>query len=78
VVFPSLKAKKLKRVLMRKPLSYRVVGQEGSHCKLESKNGYPPIDFVHHDKDNVPPGLVRRMLVHRVGLTEPEARKLIK
>jgi predicted RNA binding protein YcfA (HicA-like mRNA interferase family) len=78
VVFPSLKAKQLKRVLKRKPLCYREVSQVGSHCKLESSNGYPPIDFVHHDKDEVPPGLVRRMLVHRVGLTEQEARKLVK
>lgn len=77
MVFPSLKAKKLMKVLQRKPLCYEVVSQEGSHCKLQSKTGYPPIDFVHHDKDEVPPGLVRQMLVKRVGLTEKEALELI-
>jgi predicted RNA binding protein YcfA (HicA-like mRNA interferase family) len=77
VVFPSLGAKKLMKVLKRKPLSYRVDSQVGSHRKLKSKNGYPDIDFVHHDKDEVPPGLVRRMLCHRVGLSEKEAKELI-
>jgi predicted RNA binding protein YcfA (HicA-like mRNA interferase family) len=77
VVFPSLGAKKLMRILKKKPLKYRVVSQVGSHRKLQSMNGYPDIDFVYHDKDEVPPGLVRRMLCHRVGLTEEEAKDLI-
>jgi predicted RNA binding protein YcfA (HicA-like mRNA interferase family) len=77
VVFPSLKAKQLMKVLKRQPLCYSVVSQVGSHRKLESANGYPPIDFVFHDKVEVPPGLVRRMLCHHVGLTEEEAKDLI-
>jgi len=77
VVLKSLKAKQLLKVLKRKPLCYSVVAQVGSHRKLESKNGYPPIDFVFHDKVEVPPGLVRRMLCQRVGLTEQEAKDLI-
>ena len=77
MVFPSLKAKKLMKALKRRPLSYKIVHQEGSHRKLESPNGYPSIDFVYHDKDTVPPGLVRQMLVKRVGLSEKEALKLL-
>jgi predicted RNA binding protein YcfA (HicA-like mRNA interferase family) len=77
VVFKSLKAKQFMKVLKRKPLSYRVVAQTGSHRKLESKNGYPPIDFVFHDKAEIPPGLVRRILCQRVGLSEDEAKDLI-
>ena len=77
MVLKSLKAKQLLKVLKRKPLCYSVVEQVGSHRKLESKNGYPPIDFVYHDKVEVPPGLVRRMLCQRVGLTEQEAKDLI-
>ena len=60
------------RVLKRKPLKYRVVAQE-----LESETGYPPIDFVFHDRVTVPPGLVRQMLVKRVGLSQSEALKLL-
>jgi predicted RNA binding protein YcfA (HicA-like mRNA interferase family) len=77
VVFKSLKAKQLLKVLRRKPLCYRVVDQTGSHRKLESTNGYPPIDFVFHDKVEIPPGLVRRVLCQYVGLTEAEAKDLI-
>ncbi len=77
MVFPSLKAKQLMKVLKRKPLCYRVVAQTGSHRKLESDKGYPPIDFVFHDKVEVPPGLVRQMLCHHIGLTEKEAKDLI-
>lgn len=78
MVFPSLRAKKLLRVLKRKPLRYQVVEQTGSHRKLESAEGYPAINFAFHDKDEVPPGLVRQILVQRVGLSEQEALELIK
>jgi predicted RNA binding protein YcfA (HicA-like mRNA interferase family) len=42
--FPSLKAKKLVRVLEAQPLGYRVVRQKGSHRKLEAPN-HPPITW---------------------------------
>ena len=78
VVFPSLKAKQLLKVLGRKPLSYSVSKQVGSHRKLESAEGYPMINYAFHSKDEVPPGLVRRILVQQVGLSEQEALELIK
>jgi predicted RNA binding protein YcfA (HicA-like mRNA interferase family) len=46
--FPSVKAKKLLRVLQAQPLAYRVVRQKGSHRKLEAPN-HPPITFAFHD-----------------------------
>lgn len=36
--FPSLKAKKLIRVLEAQPLGYRIARQKGSHSKLEAPN----------------------------------------
>jgi predicted RNA binding protein YcfA (HicA-like mRNA interferase family) len=77
VEFPSVGAKKLLKVLKKAPLSYRVVEQTGSHRKLESKNGYPPLNFAWHDGVEIPPGLVRRVLCHTIGLTEAEAKELI-
>ncbi len=65
------------RVLKREPLKYNVISQTGSHRKLESATGYPPIDFCFHDQDTVPPGLVRQVLVKRVGLDEAAAIRLI-
>lgn len=39
--------------------------------------GYPPVTFAFHDRATVPGGLVRTILVDRVGLTEAEARQLL-
>ena len=76
VRFPSLKAPKFLAILMRKPLSYRVASQTGSHRHLESPD-YPPLDFAWHDNQTLPGGLVRRVLMKRVGLSEEEARKVV-
>lgn len=45
-----MKARALLRVLMREPLSYRIVRQRGSHRRLESAMGFPPLLFAFHDK----------------------------
>jgi predicted RNA binding protein YcfA (HicA-like mRNA interferase family) len=78
VVFPSLKAPRLLAILQREPLAYEVVAQRGSHRKLGSRNGYPPLGFSWHDRYTVPPGLVRKTLVRDVGLDEREALELIR
>lgn len=70
--FPSLKAKQLLRILMRKPLSYRVVAQTGSHRKLEAA-GRPNVNFAWHDGATVPPSKVKKLLVTKIGLSEEEA-----
>ncbi len=74
--FPSMKARRLLAILMREPLNYRVVRQTGSHRTLRAP-GRRPVLFAMHDKDTVPPRVVRKILVHDVGLDEHEARRLL-
>ena len=74
--FASMKARRLRAVLERRPLGYRVVRQTGSHRRLEAP-GRPPITFGFHDKATISGGLVREILVNRIGLAEAEARKLL-
>lgn len=62
---------------MREPLRYRVVRQAGSHRVLESARGFPRLGFTWHDGATLPPGMVRKVLVDRVGLSEREARELL-
>lgn len=74
--FPSLKSQQLLAILKREPLKYEVVRQNGSHRKLESLNGYPPLGFSYHDGVTVGPGAVKRILVDDVGLGRQEALDL--
>jgi predicted RNA binding protein YcfA (HicA-like mRNA interferase family) len=76
-VFPSMKARELRRVLERKPLSYETDHSRGSHFLLTSPTGHPPLRFAFHDADTVPGGLVRKILVNDVGLTEEKALGLL-
>ena len=75
--FPSLKADRLLAILKRKPLSYRIVRQEGSHRWLESSSGYPPLEFAFHKGREVPPHIVKKVLTKDVGLSAEEARTLV-
>ena len=74
--FPSLKARALLAVLCREPLDYRVVRQVGSHRRLEAPNR-PSLTLAFHERTTIAPGLVRKILVDDVGLTEDEARRLL-
>jgi predicted RNA binding protein YcfA (HicA-like mRNA interferase family) len=74
--FPSMKAHELLAVLMRAPLSYKIVRRRGSHRRLKAP-GRPPITFAFHDRATVAPGLVRKILCRDVGLGEAEALKLL-
>lgn len=76
--FPSLKSGQLESILFRKPLSYEVVRQSGSHKTLESSNGYPPLGFSWHDGVDLPPGLVRKVLTKDVGLSNADALAAIR
>jgi predicted RNA binding protein YcfA (HicA-like mRNA interferase family) len=67
----------LAQVLQAVPLSYSVVRQSGSHRKLESANGYPPLNLAFHDKQTIPPGLVRSILTKGCGLDTETARSLL-
>ena len=75
--FPSHKARQLLAIHSREPLAYAVVRQQGSHRRLQSTNGYPPLSFAWHDGATIPPGLVRKVLVKDVGLSEAAALALI-
>lgn len=74
--FPSLKAKKLIRVLEAQPLGYRIVRQKGSHRKLEAPNR-PPITFAFHDNQTIRPSTVKDILCSQVGLAEQDALALL-
>jgi len=74
--FPSLKARELLKVLTGQ-LGYSVARQKGSHRRLKSAEGYPPLTFAFHDGQSLAPGLVRDVLVKQVGLEPDEALKLL-
>lgn len=77
-VYGSLKARQLRRVLERRPLSYRVDNDTpGSHTVLISENGYPRLVWAFHDGQTLSPGLVRNILEKQVGLSEEEATALL-
>ena len=72
--FPARKARVVLRMLER--IGYRVERQRGSHRKLVAE-GRLPIGFAFHDRSEVPPQALRRMLVERAGLTDDEIRQLL-
>jgi predicted RNA binding protein YcfA (HicA-like mRNA interferase family) len=74
--FPSLKAQRLLSILRAEPLGYSVVRQSGSHRQLRAE-GRPPLTFAFHDSATIPGGMVRKILVHDVGLDEDEARRIV-
>jgi predicted RNA binding protein YcfA (HicA-like mRNA interferase family) len=67
---------RLLAILTREPLGYRIVRQVGSHRRLEAE-GWPALTFAFHERATIPPGLVRKILVRDVGLSEEEARRLL-
>jgi predicted RNA binding protein YcfA (HicA-like mRNA interferase family) len=74
--FPSLKAKKLLRVLQAEPLRYRTVRQKGSHRVMEAPNR-PTLIFAFHDNQTIRPSTVKDILCSQVGLAEQEALALL-
>ncbi len=72
-----MRAPELLAILTREPLNYRIVRQRGSHRRLESDSGYPPLGFAWHDGVTIPPGLVRKVLTKDVGLPTEEALRLL-
>jgi predicted RNA binding protein YcfA (HicA-like mRNA interferase family) len=63
-----MRGRELLRLLMRPPLSYRIIRQRGSHRRLASDRGYPPISYAYHDADTVGPAAIRRVLIRQIGL----------
>ena len=59
------------------PLSAtRSHAQGGSHTVLVAE-GRPQLIFAFHDNQTIPPGLVQKILVRDVGLSESEALDLL-
>ena len=76
--FPSMKAKDFLALLMRKQLGYQVIRQSGtSHRIMESTNGFPRLVVSFHDRQTIPPGLVRKILMKDIGLTEKQCKDLL-
>lgn len=74
--FPSMKAKKM-RALLRAQGYLAVPGRgRGSHTVLECP-GRPQILFAFHDKDNIGPVMVRKILM-QAGYSAEEAKELVK
>jgi predicted RNA binding protein YcfA (HicA-like mRNA interferase family) len=73
-----MKARQLLAVLARPPLRYHVVRQSGSHRRLKSAAGYPPLTFAWHDGATVAPVAVRKLLVEMVGLSVEEALRCLR
>lgn len=71
-----MKAAKLQSLLEAK-LGYSVKAQKGSHKKMASESGYPQLTFAFHGGAEIPPGLVRKILVKDVGLDADAAAQLL-
>jgi predicted RNA binding protein YcfA (HicA-like mRNA interferase family) len=69
--------REFRRLLERAPLSYSVARQKGSHATWHSTAGYPVLHTAFHDKHQVAPGLIRKILTKDVGLTVEEALALL-
>lgn len=71
-----MKAGALERLLVRE-LGYFVDTQRGSHKKMKSTKGYPPLLFAFHDSQEIAPGLVRKILMKDIGLELSSAEALL-
>lgn len=72
--FPALNAREVLRILRR--IGYEVERQRGSHRKLIAPDRLP-IGFAFHDRAEVPPRALRRMLVDRARLNDEEIAELL-
>lgn len=71
-----MKAGTLERLLSRE-LGYYVDSQNGSHKKLRSSEGYPNLLFAFHVSQEIPPGLIRKILLKDIGLELERAIALV-
>ena len=72
--YPALKARVVLQLLAQ--IGYKTERQRGSHRKLVAP-GRSPIGFGFHDRAEVPPRALRRMLTERAGLNDDEVTKLL-
>ena len=75
--FPSIKRRRMLRILKSNPLNYIASrNSKSSHLMLVSE-GRQPILFHYHPRVEISGGIVREMLVEKAGLTEEQAWNLI-
>ena len=75
--FPSIKRRRMLRILKSNPLNYIASrNSKGSHLMLVSQ-GRQPILFHYHPKVEISGRIVREILVEKAGLTEEQAWNLI-
>lgn len=75
-----MRGRELLSHLRRAPLAYRQDPDQqggGSHRKMVSEY-YPELLFAFHDSDDIAPGLVRKILVRDVGLTQEQALRHLR
>lgn len=74
--FPSCRWPALERILRREPLGYSIIRQTGSHRTLRAP-GRPELHLSFHERQEISGGMLRKILVRDVGLTEEEALALL-
>lgn len=75
--FPSLKARRLLRLLVRELGYSEALGRSGSH-RILTAPGRPRLVFAFHDGDEIGGAMVRRILVKDVGLSIDEAKEVVR
>jgi predicted RNA binding protein YcfA (HicA-like mRNA interferase family) len=78
--FPSMKGRELLRHLARKPLSYVEDpnrSRKGSHRTLVSPI-FGEVLLGFHDRADVAPGMVRKVFVRDVGLSQEDALRHLR
>jgi predicted RNA binding protein YcfA (HicA-like mRNA interferase family) len=71
-----MKAQEFERILKRAPLYYNLARQSGSHRRFEAPDR-PPFTFSYHKGATIPPGVVRKILLKDIGLSEDEAMRIL-
>ncbi len=74
--WPSMRAARLAALLEK--LCGQPVRQKGSHRQFARPDGVGTFTFVFHDRETIPGGQVRRILVVDVGLSIERAREVIR
>lgn len=76
--FPSMRARKFRRLILEGALGYRLVpGRGKGNHRFYSADGRPTVLFAYHDGDDLGGSEIRSILVNEVGLSVEEARRTV-
>ncbi|ARO11682.1 hypothetical protein BMR99_03330 [Propionibacterium freudenreichii] len=76
-VWPSLKARQLRRILEASGYTEVADSRRGSHLTLRHPK-LKDIRWAFHDKQTVPPMLVKKILLRDAGMSLDEALEVLK